>query len=110
MCVRRIAAGGSGRGVQLADIDFLRRTLTVSRQVQRAGGSDVAVRPPKYGSERVVYLPDELVTMLAEHVRTVGVRPEGWLFTGARGNPPHQDGVRTAWLRAATYGTSTHRR
>jgi integrase len=28
---------GEAAGVQLADIDFLRRTLTVSRQVQRAG-------------------------------------------------------------------------
>jgi integrase len=90
---------GEGAGVKLDDIDFLRKTLTVSRQVQRGGGRNVLVRPPKYGSERVIYLPDELVTMLSEHVRTVGVRPDGWLFVGSAGNPPHQDGVRGEWLR-----------
>jgi integrase len=91
---------GEAAGVQLGDIDFLRRTLTVSRQVQRGGGSNVVVRPPKYGSERVVYLPDELVMMLSEHVRTVGIQPDGWLFVGSAGNPPHQDTVRGEWLRA----------
>jgi integrase len=90
---------GEGAGVQLDDIDFLRRTLTVSRQVQRAGGSNVMVRPPKHGSERTVYLPDELVAMLSEHVRTVGALPDGWLLVGSGGNPPHQDGVRGEWLR-----------
>ena len=37
---------GEAAGVQLGDIDWLRKTLTVSRQVQRAGGSNVSVRPP----------------------------------------------------------------
>jgi integrase len=92
---------GEAAGVQLDDIAWLRKTLTVSRQGQRAGGSNVTVRPPKYGSERTVYLPDELVTMLSEHVRTIGVLRDGWLFVGSGGNPPHQDAVRTAWLRAA---------
>ena len=54
---------GEAAAVQVGDIDFLRRQLAVSRQLQR-DGSDYAIRPPKYGSERVVYLPDELVTIL----------------------------------------------
>ena len=65
---------GEAAGVRIDDVDFLRKTLTVSRQVQRAGGPSVDIRAPKYGSERVVYLPDELVVMLSEHIRTVGVR------------------------------------
>ena len=36
--------------VQVGDIDFLRRQLTISRQLQR-DGSGYAIRPPKYGSE-----------------------------------------------------------
>ncbi|MEO6414213.1 MAG: tyrosine-type recombinase/integrase [Pedococcus sp.] len=40
----------------------------MSRQVQRAGEGQVDIRPPKYGSERVVPIPDALVTMLAAHV------------------------------------------
>jgi hypothetical protein len=41
------------------------------------------VVPPKYGSERTVYLPDELLTVLAEHVRQQRVEPEPtrWIFT-----------------------------
>ena len=37
------------------------------------------VVPPKYGSERVVYIPAELVTLLAEHVRRTGVQHGQWL-------------------------------
>ena len=53
----------------------------------------IEVRAPKYGSERVVYLPDDLVSMLSEHVRTIGVRPDGWLFVGTGDGPPHKDQV-----------------
>ena len=42
----------------------LRRALSVRRRVQRAGGGKVEIRPPKYGSERTVYLPDELIQLL----------------------------------------------
>lgn len=60
-------------GVQVGDIDFLARTLRVTRQLQRAkpadietgkdlveaaGGITVMVRPPKYEFERTIYLPD----------------------------------------------------
>lgn len=73
---------GEAAGVQVGDIDFLKRELTVSRQVQRDGKS-YKVAPPKYGSKRVVPLPDDLVTMLSEHLREH--TPEGpstrWLFT-----------------------------
>jgi integrase len=48
---------GEAAAVKVEDIDFLRRTLTVSRQVQRAGKNMIEIRSPKYGSERVGYLP-----------------------------------------------------
>jgi integrase len=75
---------GEALGVQVGDIDFLGRTLRVSRQLQRAKATDVAagknlveaaggitvvIRPPKYESERTIYLPDEVITFLSEHVR-----------------------------------------
>ncbi len=85
--------------VQLGDVDFLRRTLSVTRQVQRANRGHVEIRAPKYGSERVVFLPDGLVTMLAAHVETVGVRPDGWLFVGAGDGPPHQNTVGYWWRK-----------
>jgi integrase len=91
---------GEAAGVQADDIDFLRKTLTVSRQVQRAGAGKADVRPPKYGGERVVYLPDQLVMMLAAHVEHVGVRPAGWLFIGADDGPPQHDIIYHWWAKA----------
>lgn len=88
---------GEALGVQVGDINFLGRTLRVTRRVQRAkasdiesakglvkaaGGTTVMVRAPKYESERTIYLPDELVAILAEHVRqhTPVGEPTRWLF------------------------------
>ena len=88
---------GEASGVQVGDIDFLRRELKVSRQIQR-DGSGYKIAPPKYGSERVVSLPDDLRTMLAEHIATT--TPEGeldrWLFT-IDGQPMHDNAVTWRW-------------
>ena len=54
---------GETAGLKVSDIDFLGKEIHVRRQVQRDG-----VRPPKYGSERTVYAPEDLVQILAEHV------------------------------------------
>ena len=101
---------GEAAAVQVTDIDFLRRTLTVHRQVQRAGGRTVEIRPPKYGSERTVYLPDDLVTLLAQHVELGGLDDGAWLFVGEAGQPPHQNTVSYWWRRArAAAGVPTLR-
>jgi len=47
---------GEAAATQPEDIDFLRRTLKVQRQVQRAGKGMVSIPPPKYGSERNVFV------------------------------------------------------
>lgn len=90
---------GEAAGVRVGDIDFLRRQLTVTRQLQR-NGRDVAVVPPKYGSERVVHLPDGLVTMLSQHIEqhTPEGEPDRWLFT-AYGKPVHPNRVTFQWRR-----------
>ena len=87
---------GEAAAVRVGDIDFLRRTLTVARQVQRAPGGAIELRAPKYGSERQVYLAPSLVDLLARHV--AAHCPEGtWLFTGDAGQPPHQNTVGHRW-------------
>ena len=88
---------GEAAGVQVGDIDFLRRQLTVRRQLQR-DGSSFAIRPPKYGSERVVYLPDELVTLLSEHVAafTPQGEPDRWMFTVGT-EPMYDNAVTWRW-------------
>lgn len=89
---------GEASGVQVGDVDFLRRTLTVSRQIQR-DGKGYRIAPPKYGSERVVSLPDELVVMLSEHVKTFTPDgdPDRWLFTLDDDGPLHDNAVTWRW-------------
>lgn len=91
---------GEAAGVQLGDVDFLRRSLKVSRQVQRVNGGAIDVRAPKYGSERVVYLADSLINVLAEHVTAHGTTgKDRWLFAGEGDDPPHQNTVGYWWRR-----------
>lgn len=98
---------GEAAGVQVGDIDFLRRTLTVSRQLQRADDGQMVAVPPKYGSERVVYLPESLVEMLADHIARwcPGKDPARWLFSEA-GTPWHDNRATYLWRRASD-GTGT---
>ncbi len=99
---------GEAAAVQLGDIDFLRRQLLVSRQLQR-DGSTYVVRPPKYGSERVVYLPDDLVTILSEHVGThlPDSEPERWLFT-VEDEPMYDNAVTWRWRATRAAAGLTH--
>jgi integrase len=99
---------GEAAAVQVDDIDFLGRTLKVTRQVQRADGGAVEIRPPKYHSERTVFLPDDLLTLLGQHV----AGRELWLFTGQGDCPPHQNTVGYRWRktceRAKVAGFTLH--
>lgn len=89
---------GEAAALKVDNIDFLRRTLSVSRQAQHKRGGGVEIRPPKYGSERVVYLPESLLNMLAAHVER-GIRPHGCSSEPA-----------TARRVGTTFGTSGTRR
>ncbi|BDI23549.1 site-specific integrase [Herbiconiux sp. L3-i23] len=100
---------GEASAVQVSDIDFLRRTLHVRRQVQRAPGGTIAVTPPKYGSERDVFLADELLEILARHIETQGVRgEEQWIFVGAHGEPPHQNTISYHWRKTLVAAEVEH--
>ena len=48
---------GEAAALQVGDVDFLKREIRVTRQVQRANGKQVEIRPRKYGSERTIYAP-----------------------------------------------------
>lgn len=74
---------GEAAGVQVRDVDLVGRRLKVMRQLQREGDTYI-VRAPKYGSERVVYMPDELVTIMRDHLhKHVGDQgpSDQWIFT-----------------------------
>ena len=94
---------GEAAGVQVGDIDFTQRHLRVTRQLQREGETWIA-RAPKYGSERVVYLPDELLDILARHLQAeVGSspRPDQWIFTVGR-EPMYDNAVTWRWRATRT--------
>ena len=105
---------GEAAGVQVADVDYLRRLLVVCRQVQRGLGGAVQVRPPKYGSERSVFLPDELLQLLTRHVAAhrPGTDLTRWMFEATPGQPPHQNTVGHMWrqacVRAGVTGVTLH--
>lgn len=79
-----LRAGEIG-GLQVGDVDFLRRRIHVRRQVVPADG----IRAPKYGSERVVYVPDALTKMISAHIART--RPDSWLFKSRTGEPADQN-------------------
>lgn len=87
---------GEAAALQPGDVDFLERKIHVRRQVQRVNGGQVEIRLPKYGSERSVDVPDDLLLMLARHMETRPLR--GWLF--GIDVPPHQNTVGHQWRRA----------
>lgn len=97
---------GEAAAVQVADVDFLRRTLAVRRQVQRVTGGALEIRPPKYGSERTVFLADALLVILAQHIERW--RPEddagAWLFVSTPGQPASASTVGHQWHRACRLG------
>lgn len=116
---------GEALGLQVGDIDFLGRTLRVTRQLQRAkpadvaagknlveaaGGIRVVIRPPKYESERTIYLPDAVVAILSEHVRihTPDGDPSRWLFDEA-GKPWHDNLVDYRWRSTRTDAALTYK-
>lgn len=89
---------GEAAALKVSDIDFLRRTIAVQRQVQRAGGGEVVISPPKYGSERTVYVPAGLTEILAADIAATGATD--WVFTGEGDQPPHQNTVGYRWREA----------
>ena len=78
------------------------RTL-VDDDVEAVAGITVIIRPPKCESDRTIYLPDELVAILAEHVRkhTPDGEPSRWLF-GKDGKPWHDNLVDYRWRSTRT--------
>ncbi|RKT78679.1 site-specific recombinase XerD [Terracoccus luteus] len=89
---------GEAAALRPTDIDAERGVLSVTRQVQRERGGSVEIKSPKAGSERVVFIPDSLTSMLLQLVDAKG-RTE-WLFADDGENPPHQNTVGHWWRTA----------
>lgn len=89
---------GEAAGLQLRDVDFLRRTIAVARQVQGATSTTTTIVPPKYGSERTVYVPADLTDLLAAHVKAQGIRrPDDHLFRRPAGELYNRNNAGNLW-------------
>jgi len=97
---------GEASALQVGDISFLRKELHVTRQVQWTDDGRMEIRAPKYGSERTVFIPDGLLTILSEYIRLhcPGDDPERWLFPGTMdpSKPVHSATVGRAWRALRT--------
>lgn len=92
---------GETSALRVGDVRFIQKELRVERQVQRADGGLIEIRPPKYGSERTVFIPDGLVTILSEYIRLhrSGTDTERYLFPSSRDadQPAHPATVSRYW-------------
>lgn len=103
---------GEACGIQLSDIDFLGKTIRVDRQIQHPRRKKPEIIPPKRGSKRTVPVPEDLIVMLSEHVKNVGVSgKEQWLFPGKHG-PLSPSSAYAYWVkfaeRARVEGVTLH--
>lgn len=87
---------GEGLGLDLPDIDFLRRTVRVNRQRLQNG----RLAPPKTSrSERTVPVGDVVIEELAAHLQQWPAVP-GALFTAGGGQPLRYGEWKRIWTRA----------
>lgn len=87
---------GEAAGLRLEDVDFLRRTVAVRRQLQGENRATAELVAPKFGSERLVYVPGELVDLLAQHVQRAGGQQGDWLIANA-GEPLNRNSAGHQW-------------
>jgi len=91
---------GEAAGLQLGDVNFLSRTITVRRQVQGSTNKAATLVAPKYGSERTIFVPSELTAALSAHVAAEGISSPGdQLFRTPLGRLWHRNNAAEEWRR-----------
>ncbi|MDQ1130681.1 site-specific integrase [Microbacterium sp. SORGH_AS_0888] len=91
---------GEAAGLQVGDVNFLGRSIDVRRQVQGATNEGAKLVPPKYGSERTVYVPGDLTASLSAHVSQQGLTDPGMmLFLTPLGRLWHRNNAGDEWRR-----------
>lgn len=90
---------GEAAGLQPGDVDFLRRTITIRRQMQGENAAATRPVPPKFGSERIIFAPAELIDTLAAHVQLTGAGRGDYLFVTGDGGPYNRNSAGEQWRR-----------
>jgi integrase len=85
-------------GLTADRIDFLRRQVTVDRQLMLLPGAGPVLAPPKTkASYRTVPLPDVVLEAMAAHLATFELGPDGLVFTNDRDEPIRRTRFSDAW-------------
>lgn len=90
-------------GVRRKDVDLLRRTVTIERQLLEVQSRFLGFGPPKSAAgRRTITLPGFLATMLEDQLaERAQPGPDGLVFVNTVGNPPHSSGFTAfTWARA----------
>ncbi len=92
---------GEALGLTVNRLDFLRRMLTVDRQLVHMPRREPFHGPPKTSaSYRVVPLPRVVVDVLAEHLRRYPAGLDGLVFTTEAGGPIRRTSFSAVWRAA----------
>lgn len=82
-------------------VDFLRKEITVDRQLMKVVGSAPTLAPLKTtSSRRVVPAPDFVIEALAAHLATYPAGENALVFSGERGQPVARAWLHRAWRHA----------
>ncbi len=102
---------GAGTGLRISEalgltqdrVNWLRRYVTIDRQLSRAPRDDPVFAPVKDRKNRPrgIPLPQIVVEALVEHVRVFGTVPGGLLFSNEKGLPVRHTTFSDVWQRAA---------
>ncbi len=102
---------GAGTGVRISEafglsvdrVDWLRRTVTVDRQLAGVSGGAPDFGPVKdrRNRSRTIPAPEVVIEELSRHVGEFGQGPEGLLFTNRRGLPLSRSTFSEAWKPVA---------
>lgn len=107
---RALVVLGAGTGVRQGEafgltvdrVDFLRRTITVDRQMVLMPGGGPTFAPPKTeASYRTIPAPAIVVDALSAHLAAFGQGDDGLIFTNAVGGPIRRTRFSDVWRPAA---------
>lgn len=92
---------GEAFGLTVDRVDFLRRRLTVDRQLVLVGGRGPEHGPPKtQASYRTVPVPDVVLGSLSAHLAEIGAGAGGLVFTADDGEPIRRTRFSEVWRPA----------
>lgn len=115
---RALIVVGAGTGVRISEglgltvdrVDFLRRQITIDRQLVRTPGPLPAFGPVKdrHNRSRTIPVGNVVLDALAAHIAEFGTGPEGLVFTSRLGGKVNHNTWSDTWRAvAAPLGIST---